>query len=81
MSKKTLKIPLTTVAERLGRAMNYTIGMNHLAVLIHGWAKRHPDEAPTFSTLSMRKKKDGEAWLSRRELSDLSRYAGYDLSG
>lgn len=81
MSRKIIKIPLTTVAERLGRAMDYTIGMNHLAVLIHGWGKRHPDEAPTFSTLSMRKKKDGEAWLSRRELSDLSRYAGYDLSG
>ena len=79
--RKSLKIPLSEVCKRLGKAMNYTVGMNHIAILMHGWQKRRPDEAPTFSTLSMRKKNDGEAWLSQRELTALSSYAGYDLTG
>ena len=78
--KSDKKIPLTTLVLRLGTAMNYPIGMNHLAVLIHGWMKRHPDQAPLFSTLSMRKRKDGYPWLTEKETAFLSRYAGYDLT-
>jgi len=77
--KEEKKIPLTEIAKRLGRAMHYPIGMNHVAVLMHGWAKKHPEQAPTFSTLSMRKKKDGFAWLKPEEIVFLSAYAGYDL--
>ena len=78
--KTTTKIPMTEVCKRLSRAINAPVGMNHLAVLMHGWTKKHPDEAPAFSTLSMRKKKDGYAWLKPPELQFLGRYAGYDLS-
>ena len=78
--EKTLKIPLTTITERLGRALNHSIGMNHMAVLMHGWRKHRPHEAPSFSTLAMRKKNDGFPWLTSYEAEDLSRYAGYDLT-
>ena len=78
--KKILKIPLTEIAERLGKAMNYTIGMNHMAVLIHGWQKHRPDEATTFEVLRSRKQRDGFAWLDTDEVQKLSHYAGYDLT-
>ena len=78
--KEEKKIPLTSIAEALGKAMDYPIGMNHLAVLMHVWMKRHPDEAPTFSTLRMRKKKDGYPWLRSEELALLERYAGYPIA-
>ena len=74
------KIPLSTVGERLSRRLNYPVGMNHLAVLIHGWRKKHPDQAPNFSTLYERKKNDGYAWLTPLETAFLGHYAGYDLS-
>ena len=78
--KTSNKIPLTELAMRLGKRMNYPIGMNHLAVLIHGWRKKRPREAPEFHVLSVRKRRDGYVWLTPRETADLSRYAGYDLS-
>ena len=78
--RQTNKIPLTTLLERLSTAMNYPLGMNHLAVLIHGWMKKHPEQAPLFSTLSMRKRKDGYPWLNEQETRFFSEYAGYDLT-
>ena len=78
--KADKKIPFTTLIERLEKALNYPVGMNHLAILIHGWSKRHPEQAPLFSTLSMRKRKDGYPWLTETETHFLSRYAGYDLT-
>ena len=74
------KIPLTEVTERLGRRLNYHVGMNHLAVLIHGWRKKHPDQAPSFEALRQRKIKDGWPWLTPAETAFLSAYAGYDLT-
>ena len=74
------KIPLTDLALRLGQRLNYPIGMNHLAVLIHCWRKRHPDEAPSHSVLHERKKADGFAWFTPYELQAFSRYEGYDLN-
>ena len=78
--RQTNKIPLTTLLERLSTAMNYPLGMNHLAVLIHGWMKKRPLEAPTVTTMRVRKKREGFAWLSPSETADFSRYAGYDLT-
>ena len=78
--KTSNKIPLTELAMRLGKRMNYPIGMNHLAVLIHGWRKKRPKEAPAHGTLRERKRKDGYPWLTPREVEDLSAYAGYDLT-
>ena len=74
------KTPLTTLCERLTRHVGVPIGRNHLAVLMHGWTKKHPEQAPDFHRLSMRKKNDGFAWLNPRELRFLSNYAGYDLT-
>ena len=74
------KIPQILLIERLSKRLNYPITNAHFAVLMHGWTKKRPDQAPPFSTLAMRKKKDGFTWLTTREVEDLSRYAGYDLS-
>ena len=74
------KISLEVVLERLQVAGNYPFGMNHLAVLIHCWRKRHPDEAPSHSVLYERKKADGFAWFTPYELQAFSRYEGYDLN-
>ena len=78
--KEDKKIPLTSIAEALGTAMEYPIGMNHLAVLLHVWMKRRPDEAPTFSTLRIRKQRNGYAWLKNDELALFERYAGYPIA-
>ena len=77
--KKEKKIPMTSLVERLGVALEYPIGMNHLAVLIHGWTKNHPEQAPTYATLRIRKHRDGFAWLKADEVQNLSKYAGYKL--
>lgn len=74
------KVPLDEVVARFGRVLQYPFGRNHLAVLMHGWAKKHPEQAPSFAALSMRKRKDGFPWLNKRELTDLGRYAGYDIT-
>ena len=78
--KKENKIPLTSIAEALGKAMDYPFGMNHLAVLMHVWMKRRPDEAPSFETLRVRKQRDGYSWLKSDELALFERYAGYPIS-
>ncbi len=80
MSRKIIKIPLSVVCKRLAKATEYDFRMNHLAVLIHCWRKRHPDEAPDVHTLCQRKKKSSEAWLTRDEIVHLGEYAGYDIS-
>ena len=77
--KETNKIPFTVICERLSKALGYDFRLSHLAVLMHGWRKKHPDEATEFSTLRMRKKKDGEPWLTTQEAQLLSLYAGYKI--
>ena len=78
--KSSNKIPLSEVTARLAKATGFDFRTNHLAVLIHCWTKKHPDQAPGVSTLAMRKRKDGYAWLRQSEIVDLGRYAGYDIS-
>ena len=75
------KIAFETLVKRLGKALNYPIGMNHLAVMMHGWRKKCPKEVPNYSTLYMRKKDDGFPWLNEIETLDFSAYVGYDLTG
>ena len=74
------KIPLNTICERFAKRLNYNFITAHLAVLMHCWRNKHPDEAPSFDRLKHRKFNDGYAWLNPRELTDLSRYAGYDVT-
>ena len=71
-------LPLETVALRLGMAIRYDVGMNGLAVMLHGWIRS--TGCLSYGTLRVRKARDGQAWLSPSELDSLSRYVGYDLS-
>jgi len=76
---KTRKIPFSVLVERLSAQVGAPLGMNHLAVLMHGWRKKYPGQAPEFHTLRMRKVKDGFPWLSYSEALLLEQYAGYKL--
>lgn len=77
--KQSNKIPLSLIRERLSKAIDYPLGNNHIAVLVHGWMRRHPEQAPDVSTLRKRKNKDGFTWLTHREAIDLAHYAGYKI--
>ena len=69
---------LTTLAERLERAIHADVGMKGLKILIYGWKKKyHLIDDYTFYN---RDNEDGEAWLSLGETMSLSQYAGYDLT-
>lgn len=78
--KAEKKIPQAVLIERLSKKMNYPIGVNHFAVLLHGWMKRRPMEAPDVTTLRVRKNREHYLWFNPREVADLSKYAGYDLT-
>ena len=78
--KKELKIPASVLIARLGKRLHYPVTNAHLAVLMHGWTKKHPEQAPSFGTLRVRKSTDGFLWFRQQEVADLSAYAGYDLS-
>ena len=74
------KTSAKTIIDRLGKRLDYPITNAHLATLVHCWTKRHPDQAPSFSTLRQRKSTDGFLWFRPQEVKDLSDYAGYDLT-
>lgn len=78
--KDEKKIPQAVLIERLSKKMNYPIRVNHFAVLVHGWMKRRPREAPDVTTLRVRRNRSGYLWFNPREVEDLSAYAGYDLT-
>ena len=74
------KIAQAVLIERLGKRLNYPITNAHFAVLVHGWSRKHPEQAPLFATLRNRKKREGYLWFSPNEVRNLSAYAGYDLT-
>ena len=74
------KIPQSVLIQRLAKRLNYPVTIAHFAVLMHGWAKQHPEQAPLVGTLRMRKHNDGFLWFKPPEVADLSLYAGYDLT-
>lgn len=74
------KISQAVLIERLGKKIHYPIGVNHFAVLMHGWIKKRPEQAPDITTLRVRKNREGYVWLKPSEVADLSVYAGYDLT-
>ena len=78
--RENKKISQAVLIERLGKKMHYPIGVNHFAVLMSGWMKKRPDQAPDVATLRVRKNRDGYVWLKLSEVADLSVYAGYDLT-
>ena len=79
MSKEK-KISQAVLIERLSKKLRYPIGVNHFAVLMSGWMKKRPEQAPDVATLRVRKNRDGHVWLKPTEVADLSTYAGYDLT-
>ena len=78
--KPESKIPQQLLIERLSRKLNYPIGVNHFAVLVHAWMKKYPDATPEVGTLRARKCNDGYLWFKPDEVAALSHYAGYDLT-
>ena len=75
-----IKIPLTTIAARLERAIHADIGEKGLNILIYGWRKHPRFHSVTDHVLCEREYKDGFRWLSASELESFSKYAQYDLS-
>ena len=78
--KNDKKIFQAVLIKRLSKRLNYPLGVNHFAVLMSGWMKKKPDQAPSVATLRVRKNRDGHVWLKPSEVADLSVYAGYDLT-
>ena len=73
-----MKIPLTTVAARLERAIHADVGLQGLRILLYGWKMRyHLIEDYTFYNRSA---ENGEPYLTMGELMSFSRYVGYDLT-
>ena len=71
-------ITLTTLAERLEKAIHCDVGMKGLRILLYGWRMKY--HLIEVHTLSVRQKDDGEPWLSFGEALSFSRYCGYDLT-
>ena len=78
--RENKKISQAVLIERLSKKLHYPIGVNHFAVLMSGWMKKRPEQAPDVSTLRVRKNREGYVWLKPSEVADLSTYAGYDLT-
>ena len=77
--KKSNKITNAQICAALSRQTGYDFRPAHLAVLVACWRRKHPDQAPSVSRLSMRKHKDGFLWFSREEVAFLAQYAGYPI--
>ena len=78
--KENNKITQDVLIERLGKRLDYPVTNAHFAVLVHGWAKKHPEQAPSIHTRIARKRVSGELWFTLGEVIRLSAYAGYDLT-
>ena len=71
-------IPLTTLAGRLERAIHADVGMRGLNILLYGWKMK--EHTIVDSTLTMRRTRSGEAYLTELEARQFSHYCGYDLT-
>ena len=75
--KEDKKIFFTEIAKRLDKAINAKVGVKGLEILVAGMVRK---KLLKRSTLSTRKRIDGEFWLTAKEINRLSRYAGYDFT-
>lgn len=73
-----MKIPLTTIAARLERAIHADVGMKGLRILLYGWKMKY--RLVDDYTFYNRSAENGEPYLTMGELMSFSRYAGYDLT-
>ena len=71
-------ITFAQLTARLERAIHCDVGERGLNILLYGWIKKHG--RCSRAQLGMRKKADGEFWLSLSEAEHFSRYCGYDLT-
>ena len=78
--KQNKKISFREIAVRLGEAADYTYTLDDVAILMYGWTKKHPDQAPGVQKLNVRRHRNGFRWLNPSELAHFSAYVGYDLT-
>ena len=71
-------VTFTQLAARLERAIHADVGLKGLNILLYGWITNYG--RCSRAQFAMRKKADGEYWLSRSEAEHFSRYCGYDLT-
>ena len=71
-------ITFAQLCARLERAIHADVGLRGLNILLYGWITKYG--RCSRSQLGMRKKADGEFWLSRSEAEHFSKYVGYDLT-
>ena len=71
-------ITFAQLTARLERAIHCDVGLKGLNILLFGWITKHG--RCSRPQLCMRKKADGEFWLSRSEAEHFSQYCGYDLT-
>ena len=71
-------ITFAQLTARLEKAIHCDVGLQGLNILLYGWIAKHG--RCSRAQLCMRKKADGEFWLSRSEAEHFSQYCGYDLT-
>lgn len=71
-------VTFAQLTARLERAIHADCGKKGLDILLYGWITKYGKV--TRPILNLRKRADGEYWLSLGEAIHFSRYAGYDLT-
>ena len=71
-------VTFAQLTARLERAIHADVGVKGLQILLYGWITKYGKV--TRIILNLRKRADGELWLSLGEAVHFSRYAGYDLT-
>ena len=75
---KKYAITFPTLIARIERAIHHPCGERGFQILMYGWITKYGKVTRTI--LNLRKRVDGEFWLSLGEAVHFSRYAGYDLT-
>ena len=71
-------VTFAQLTARLEKAIHANVGMQELNILLYGWIAKHG--RCSRAQFAMRKKADGECWLSPSETEHFSHYCGYDLT-
>ena len=71
-------VTFAQLTARLERAIHADVGLRGLNILLYGWLTKYG--RCNRALLGMRKRFDGEYWLSRSEAEHFSKYCGYDLT-
>ena len=71
-------VTFAQLTARLQRAIHADVGEHGLNILLYGWITKHGKV--TRPILNLRKRADGQFWLSLGEAIHFSGYTGYDLT-